>query len=209
MRNLENGERVTFEHIIPQKAKDETRDYYKSAPNLSVDEVVLTSVFSHTENASYPPYPHTVAYNNLVASCNGTFSDGTSALCCNNRRGDLTAYPIYYFADASSKIKYLPDGVAISIDCDPLVSDMIDHTGLNCGMLKDIRYMWCKLHDVSEDELARCSASAEERKKLLLSIMFNDKKDPSNLIIKFEKDEYWAKLMNYKFFYGYYKSNPI
>jgi hypothetical protein len=209
MRNLEDGERVTFEHIIPQTANETTRDYYRSAPNLSEDDVVLTSVFAHTENASYPPYPHTVAYNNLVASCDGVFPDGTSALCCNNRRGDLTAYPVYYDANVSSKIVYSLDGIAISVDCDPLVSDMIDHTGLNCRILQDIRFVWSQLHEVSEDELTHCLDDVKNREALLLSVMFKstDRMDYKlNLIVKFTKDNYWIKLMNYKFFWEYYKS---
>jgi hypothetical protein len=207
MRRLSDGERVTFEHIIPQTADESVRGSYESAPNLSAAEVILTSEFSHKSDPVCPPYPHTVAYNNLVASCDGSFPDGTSALCCNHRRRDSFAYPVYYHADAGSRIKYLPDGSAIAVSQDSPQEIMIDHAGLNCRILRDIRYLWHQLRTLAEDDLNKCSANADYRRYTLHRPLFvsMDKLDAKlALIDKFTKDNYWAKLMSYKFFYEYF-----
>jgi len=37
------------------------------------------------------PFPHFIAYENLVASCNGYIPDEGKAKCCNNKRGDFSA----------------------------------------------------------------------------------------------------------------------
>lgn len=88
----DSDEVVTLEHIIPRgfESGNGKLPYYQSAPELSPEEVVMTDEYEQTYDQSKLGLPHKVAYNNIVASCNGTFpyvrnqNEGKSKICCTN-----------------------------------------------------------------------------------------------------------------------------
>ena len=79
-KKASNGgiEKISLEHIIP-RGYDNTNNArladYQAAPNLNIGDVILREDFERNTNQDTPPYPHNVAYNNLVASCLGNFPD--------------------------------------------------------------------------------------------------------------------------------------
>jgi hypothetical protein len=212
MRKLNSKEAVTFEHIIPQSEGPVGIDYYREAPGLSEAEVILTSEFIRTSNQRTPPYPHTVAYNNLVVSCNGSFTDGTRALCCNLKRRDDKVFPLYLLPDAENHITYTPNGRAISIsDQQERGGMLIDNTGLNCQILVEIRRLWYLLRHENFLEICACSHREGKRKYILCRNLFNsdaDTKRDLDILKKFSLQNYWDKLMKYHYFYNYYNRLP-
>jgi hypothetical protein len=208
MRKLNAKEHVTFEHIIPQSEKTAAVDYYRAAPGLSDTEVILTSEFINVPGRQTPPYPHVVAYNNLVASCDGSFTDGTRALCCNHKRGDRMAFPLYLLPDAESHVIYTDNGRAISIsDQQEKGSVLIDNVGLNCQILVEIRRLWYVLRHEDYREICACSHLEEKRKYILSRNLFKSVADAEryfNIFQKFSRQNYWDKLMRYNYFYAYY-----
>lgn len=216
MRKLNGKERVTLEHIIPQTASPAELSYYQSIKELSLREVVLTCDFVRSNNQNFPPYPHTVAYNNLVASCDGTFPDRQSpfsSCCCNEKRGSKRAFPIYYLPNVESDIlEYLPNGqvmAKIGTGWYQQTYDTIGSTKLNCKALVDIRKLWYLLRTVDYQSICDCREE-EKRKYLLAKILFDgnfNAKEGWTLYEKFVKIEYWRTFMLYYWFYNYYKKH--
>ena len=70
--NTPNSRNVTLEHVIPNKTKKE-EDYnkYIQYGALDAEHVIFGKLIDKTQQLKFPPYPHFVAYENLVASCNG------------------------------------------------------------------------------------------------------------------------------------------
>lgn len=110
LRKIERKQSATLEHIIPQNSQ--TTAGYDRYEELSAHEIVLTSHFTSANNQSRPPYPHTVAWNNLVVSCNGRFplDNHVASHCCNNARSSDFAPPVYYLRDIESRIVFMQDG---------------------------------------------------------------------------------------------------
>lgn len=218
MRKLNSKERVTLEHIIPQTAPRAEVPYYQSVKELSAKKVVLTSDFVGSNNQKYPPYPHTVAYNNLVASCDGTFPDRQapcSSCCCNEKRGSKRAFPIYYLPNVESDIlEYLPNGwimAKMGTNWYQQANDTIVSTKLNCRALTDIRKLWYLLRGVDYQGICDCRKE-DKRQHLLAEILFDGKinvKEGFALYEKFVKTEYWRTFMLYYWFYNYYKTHYI
>lgn len=215
MRKLNGKERVTLEHIIPQTASQAEQSYYQCINELSAREVVLTSDFVRNTNQKYPPYPHTVAYNNLVASCDGTFPDRQSpfsSCCCNEKRGSKRAFPIYYLPNVESDIlEYLPNGrimAKMGTNWYQQANDTIVSTKLNCRALTDIRKLWYLLRGVDYQGICDCRKE-DKRQHLLAKILFDrniiDVNEGYVLYEKFVKAEYWRTFMLYYWFYAYYK----
>ena len=119
-REEDSDKVVTLEHIIPRsytRANNQELSYYQNVPELSLTEVVVTDEYeSLNNNQGGTAQPHKVAYNNLVASCNGTFpyvrneNEGKSKLCCNEFRKNEKAYPIYFIENIHQYIDYQSDG---------------------------------------------------------------------------------------------------
>ncbi|MDR0750522.1 MAG: hypothetical protein LBF62_13265 [Tannerellaceae bacterium] len=77
MRNMENeNEQKTLEHIIPKSItkKDDFNKYLNSETVLNSSNVCLTKEFIDKKEKKFPPFPHSVAYQNLTISCNGQVS---------------------------------------------------------------------------------------------------------------------------------------
>lgn len=222
---IDSDEVVTREHIIPRgftmDNQDRVENYYQNCTELSTDEVLLTDRF---EDPSYkqklPPFPHKVAFNNLVASCNGTFpyvrssNFSKSKICCNEVRHEEDAYPVYYHPDIESMVEYGTDGgiqpcIGINTEMESRISDVIAHARLDCDTLKDIRYLWFVLSHVTKAEIYNCRTS-EQRNRLLSDLLYRPdfwKEDNVKLHDNFQKDDFWNTFMLYDYFYDVYSAN--
>lgn len=211
MRDLHlQNQRVTMEHIIPQSSDEATFNGYVAwnVRNLTVGDVVRTSNFTGRPNVSVPPRPHTVTFENLVASCDGTFPDkaGTSQ-CCNNRRKDKEVYPLFYVVNIGDEMIFMDDG---SMQPDPRCVHQIeyrttiDNVRLNCQNLKDVRRLWHLFEDETQQVLVSCLGDRDLRDRTLKTVLFKQTdlvKQDSDILIKFMKDEYWKTFLLYHWFH--------
>lgn len=211
---------ITIEHIIPDSyTSSDDVAYYRSAPNLSPGDVEITDVY---ENPAYPQsagiHPHKVAFNNFVLSCKGTFPDirsrrgGKSAICCNEKRGNSEAYPVYFLPDVADYVDYLRNGdiqAVVGKTEESHVKVLIDSTNLQCDSLKDIRFLWYILRGKDLKEIAECNSNDNRRNYLLCEILF-DGSIPMDratvLFSKFIEDDSWDTFMLYHTFHDIMRS---
>ena len=213
MRKINSADEVDVEHIIPQSTRNIDVDYYRTAPGMDKDNIILTSEYVHADNQVCPPYPHSVSYNNLVASCYGTFPKlknnevmkSDSGCCCNNVRGNSKAYPIYFLPNVSELVVYHKHGRIFAkpnTDYTDKVGDVIINAKLGGDSLTSIRRLWYLLKDYPKVEIFNCANDVKARKNLLLEVLKNL---PSHIAKKifnqFEKDEYWNTFLLYDWFY--------
>lgn len=211
-----SDQKITLEHIIPRSyTSGSNASYYQSAQGLSSQDVELTDIYEspgYTQQTNI--HPHKVAYNNLVASCNGTFpdklnrSDGKQKLCCNLYRKELPAYPIYFHPDVSDFVDYLSDGDVQAVIGSPFESEiatLITNTNLQFISLKEIRYLWYLLRHTDEAAIYACNASKTDRDFLLGKILYGCEATDINRSVdihqKYVKQSYWDTLILYNEFH--------
>lgn len=216
MRRLAGEGDTTLEHIVPQSATaEDLAKYGKDEFPYLKNRLKLSSVFSKEVSPKFDHYPHTVAYDNLVASCYGLFpklksngevvNDG-SGHCCNNVRGKNEALPIYFLPNVSDLLKYQKNGDIVPADDekwhDPALK-MITSAKLSWQSLTEIRQLWYVLRDVTDEEIASCD---DEKKRfdliqdnLYLTDISKDKID--DLTNKFKKKDYWDIFLLYDWFH--------
>lgn len=215
MRDLsELNQHVTLEHIIPQETDTEEFCKYTSlrVRFLASTDVTLCNSFCFMPDVNLPPRPHTVTFENLVASCDGTFPDKAStAQCCNNRRGKKFVYPLYLDENIESEIVYMKNGtMQPKIGCthEAEYRQSIENVNLNCSNLKDIRRLWYLLANEDFDDLNASLNDKNLRVQLLRRVLYRD----VNMILqdnmiysKFMHDGYWSTFLMYHWFYKKYR----
>ena len=211
MRDLHmQNQRITLEHIIPQRSGQSEYRYYTGMDvfPLTVNEVILTDDFTGVPNVCFPPRPHTVTFENLVVSCDGTFPDKEGApQCCNHRRGQHHIYPLFYIEGVENEITYMEDGtIQPAAECKRQVEyrQTIDSVRLNCQNLKDIRRLWHLFAGVEGKVLIKCLKNKNLRAKTLMTVLFK-KEDQSlsdsRILEKFMKEDYWKTFLLYHWFH--------
>lgn len=208
LREIGKKQSATLEHIIPQSSA--TADGYNRYNELSEHEIILTSDFVSAHNQSCPPYPHTVAWNNLVVSCNGCFplDNNVSSHCCNNARSSDFAPPVYYLRDIESRIVFMQDGtmMAGNGDLHDDVQSTINAAKLNYSALKEIRRLWYLLRNHPYREIVKCSKDRNLRIQTLCSISSMENLADIRFVYKYQKDEYWEVFMKYHLFYTIFQN---
>lgn len=121
MRRIHDHNR-TLEHIIPRShGSHDCFDSYQLLGYAPLDRSRICAHYPDEPNPlipvwdgrAVPPYPHNVAYGNLVVSCDGKMHESRPE-CCNPTRGDSWIEPLYLNADVDRFIEYRPDGEAIA-----------------------------------------------------------------------------------------------
>lgn len=217
MRKLTGVDDTTLEHIIPQTADEQDAHYYqrKAFTRLS-EHVMLSKQFSQEENPNLSKMPHTVCYDNLVASCHGRFptikkekdevSDGHS---CNHPRGVRRALPLYFLEDIESIIGYGINGSIIynqesswSYEAD----ELIQSAKLNWETLTDIRALWYVLREIDLEQIIEEGSHEQSRIDLIRDNLyltnFSDERI-DRLEKKFSKEQYWECFLMYDWFHSY------
>lgn len=205
---------VTLEHVIPHKIKQDEWDQYKtqyrkiallSDKNLVV--CIRGEIADNTKKFGMPPYPHFLAYDNLVASCNGLTLDRLGNTvphhCCNNKREDQYVEPLYFHKDISKKLSYDYRG---HIQCDEAyVTYLQEEQGVNImsHFLNKVRLFWKQVAD--SDYTAEQVLEAEENKDLrqdIIDDVFTE--DLTGEWLFLDDHENWCVFSEYDWFYGYY-----
>ncbi len=212
MRDLsQKYQKVTLEHIIPQSASAEELGSYTAlgvVPLTNV-EVIRTADFTGVPIIGISPRPHTVTFENLMASCDGMFPEtGATAQCCNHKRGNKFVYPMFYVAMVENEIAYMEDGtMQPNGQCmlAQVYRDTIEHTRLNCQNLKDVRRLWHLFAGVDYRLLVACVSDRNLRTKTLKTVLFKKPEQSeadSKILGKFLKDDYWKTFLLYHWFHN-------
>ena len=211
MRGLHvQNQEVTLEHIIPQSCDAAKFNYYigLDVTPLTANNVVRTGDFTGVQNVVTPPRPHTVTFENLVASCDGTFPDKTgSSQCCNHKRGNEDIYPLFYVVTVGNEITYTQDGsMQPNAQCAHRAEYRItiEKARLNCTNLQDIRRLWHLFATEKIEDLAACLIDKDKRVMLLLQVLYHDERlmvQDARIQNKFMRDDYWKTFLMYHWFH--------
>lgn len=203
MRRLAKEDKVTLEHLITNGTIEREKFVYYFKRKTVLDEkVCLASDFISHEYIEVPPFPHTIAYQNLTVSCNGQIkSESKTVYCCNLKREEKPIEPIVLYNTIRSEVSYKQNGRAVWNKEQELLPTL-NKLGLNDGILQMIRRIWiyCKNKEVDLDSV--------ERKTILYSILseFSDEEFKNkhmsefNMLFNFHQDSFWNLLKEYSYF---------
>lgn len=205
-------ENLTIEHVMPHKVETKEVSHYYHYNNLFNSKIkrLLVGKNNCRKRLKVPPYPHFCAYENLVASCDGSIyqtdnpdeeSKWKLHKCCNNIRGKAKIIPIFYLKHATSIIKYEKDGELTYNEI--LYDKTIKILKLEEPTLAFIRRSWAKLaQEHSLQEVLRAKDDEILREILVddLNFSVNEQKRLLNRL-------YWYLLCEYSWFYAYFKQN--
>ena len=210
MRAISVKHRTTLEHLLPRKTKENdynTICHYQNTTRFMKRYVRWTQEPPHGK-IKVPPYPHYCAYENLVASCDGSVWDmsNPNALAskvhntCNNIRKDTKIVPLFYDSQVERRLLYERDG-ELTYD-EVKYRDTIGAIQLEHATLKLMRKSWA--------QIANTQYCIEDVKKAI-----NDEHLRQNILgdLRLSAAEYdflqrmniWGLLYEYRWFYDYFK----
>ena len=228
MRRLDE-EKTTLEHVIPNKTPSQ-EDYNNYQPFYEEglwQKMVFAKAFLMHPMWPGTAYPHTVAYENLLPSCDGKFAkvttsecharDNRVSKCCNNFRGEKFVIPFVLNAQMVSEFRYKSNGMVVWPVRSDVVGDLrmelllqhketIDKLGLNCAELVAIRRIWFFLSALQRD----CVPTEKERTILYLLEDKNLTNPEKAMLENFWSDNYWDLLSDFRYFKDHTKfaDNP-
>ena len=178
MRRLTGEGDTTLEHIIPQTAdENDARYYQKDEFPMLKKNIKLSVLFSHEQNPDLAQLPHSVCYDNLVASCHGKFpitqkeadieTDGHS---CNHPRGVKRALPLYFLTNIDTIIMYGINGSILANPDSPWceeAKELIQSAQLTWETLSDIRALWYVLRAIDINQIIAEGKNEQGRKDLI------------------------------------------
>lgn len=194
MRDLKGP---TLEHVIPQKVKsqEDFSKYFEIESKLDKENIILETEFLNNPK-DVPPFPHTVAYENLIPSCSGHLASRGSK-SCNNYRGDKFIQPLVFRQGIHNEIKYKINGFVEWTEEDlGTVFPTITSLGLNSLELKAIRRIWYYL---SSKNLS-CDESNKDEVINGIITELDDGDQMLEMLMNFKKTEYWKLLSQYTYF---------
>ena len=206
MRHLTKGE-VTLEHVMPQKIKKEDQDtdvrYYSQYGRLKKKYVKYMESIPKVGKLKIPPFPHSIAYENIVASCTGkVYNKGekyTLHQCCNNFRDNQKIIPAFFIRGIENQLGYRKDG---TIDCSERMDDTVKFLNLEHPSLVFIRKIWAAIvmAGITINEVKAAQKDNLQRNDIISDID----------IKKAERDKlgnniYWNLLNEFYWFHGYYQ----
>jgi len=218
MRTI-NEDETTLEHVIPNKTSDskEFNRYLNYETSYCKDSVIFVGDFLAQDAKTWPPYPHTIAYENLIPSCNGKMAkenksddpharDSRQSVCCNNYRGSKFVIPFVFIEQIKEQIEYKKNGIVVwnmanyvtdtakKEEC----ADSIINLGLNDSCLQAIRRLWFLLSRDGKDH--ECSLRDRERYVIFAAEDEQLSQGVRDCLWKFTEDNYWNLLKDYSYF---------
>ena len=211
---------TTIEHIIPNKIEDHVQydKYRKYYPRELWEKMIFSKDFLTNPRWPFRAFPHSVAYENLIPSCNGKFArsasedihaaDDRTSKCCNNKRSDEFVIPFVLDQHMVDEFKYKPNGLVVWPVTDSTIQGnerkklleehkkTIDALDLNCPELVAIRRIWFFLSSNGED----CVAELKERVIFALTEDECLTAEECSMLLNFWYDNYWSLLEEYRYF---------
>ena len=219
MRSIDENN-TTLEHIIPNKipSQKEYDLYQPFFPKHIWQNMVFAGYFLSNPRWPFRAYPHTIAYENLIPSCDGKFArsssptlhsrDDRESKCCNNKRGSKFVIPFVLNQQMVSEIKYKSDGYVVWPVTDNSIQgeerkrlllihkNTIDNLNLNCPELVAIRRIWFFLTSLGQD----CTKDNQGRTILFLTEDPSLSLEEEEMLKNFWSDNYWCLLEEYRYF---------
>lgn len=209
-----HNKNVSLEHIIPHNisAEDWVKDKaeYRRYPILTKNTVVCPKgvVENPYKKLGMPPFPHFLAYDNLVASCDGQTLDEYARVmshhCCNIKRGCNFVEPLFFHENVESEITYDNRG---NLQCPEEYVPYLDKRGVNvmCNFLNMVRQFWKRIAD-SEYTVAQVyeAENNDSLRKDIIDDVFTY--DYTGHWLFLTEQSKWCIYSDYAWFYGYYKS---
>jgi hypothetical protein len=202
MKTLDTkNDEITLEHIIINNITGPSEyTKYLIRDTILTNKVCLASTFIDNEKELVPPYPHTIAYQNLAASCNGNIlhikGNSLTHSCCNLKRGNEYIEPIILYTTIKKEIEYKTNGFAIWIQEKGTIPTL-NILGLNDDTLRMIRRIWIYAKTINFDIL---TANDPDKNKLLYRLLENIPDNESNILFNFTNATFWALLKKYDYF---------
>lgn len=204
LRNLDECSQVTIEHIMRNHAADKYElDKYRRIKSTELDPLPHSNDFLSLNPKTFPPHPHSIAYQNLVVSCDGNLlKENTKPVCCNLKRKNRFIPPLPLFNDIESTFVYYQDGLAEWTE-DPKPPESQENAvrilGLNNTVLKMARRIWFFCKDNSMDP------NVLTRNEIINSMMgsFDPAavtKRETDMLLNFKTDKYWNLFLEYRAF---------
>lgn len=203
MRRLSECKKMTIEHVMPNHAVDKTElDKYRTRATV-LDGLPHSEDFKSLSPITYPPHPHSIAYQNLLLSCDGNlFNESPTPQCCNLKRKHTFLPPFVLYSNIIQTFIYTEDGMAEwQEDPEPPESkgNAMRILGLNKSILKMVRRIWFFCTDNNLNPQI-------EEKDFVVNTMMGYLNFPSmneediNMLLNFKKDKYWKLLLEYDAF---------
>ncbi|GHT22149.1 hypothetical protein AGMMS4957_11990 [Bacteroidia bacterium] len=193
---------ISLEHLVPQSIDKKSKfdEYIQSDTVLNEENICLESDFIQSANPKFPPFPHTVAYQNLVVSCSGV--DCPSKIKsekpthCNEFRGNKNITPIILYKSIIDEIEYKDNGFVIWKNDTEEENPTIETLGLNDVTLKMIRRIWLYAGNKHLNLLDLDTIQDDFLYDLLAEI--DDKE--LEILLNFRNEQYWSLLKKYNYF---------
>lgn len=204
MRNiaeLDSQER-NLEHAIVNHPVnlDEYNLYLDKGSSLDSAPIEPSSTFL-IKQAPPPPYPHSIAYENLLVLCAGHLHVASATpLSCNCKRVHHYVAPLQLMKDIEQEIIYLHNGLMVWINETNTNTPSIEVLGLNNQVLKIIRRLW---YNLSRDHLNPQNCNKDEVIYNVLSEMLDDNESDSAIqtLFLFQTNSwYWDLLRQFDYF---------
>ena len=203
MRDLSKGCTVTVEHIMPNHSVNKAElDLYRTR-KTELDGLPHPNEFKSMIPITYPPHPHTIAYQNLVLSCNGIFfSEDTKAKCCNLKRKHKFLPPFLLYDNIATTFIYYANGFVewTEDSAEPgSPHNAIKILGLNCPILRMIRKIWFFCNDHKFDPRTNTKDEIINTMMGFISVNSLDESE-INMLLNFKNEKYWKLLLEYDAF---------
>lgn len=199
MRRLKDSPiHTSIEHVIPQHvSKEDYERYFTYGAEIDRGMIMHEEDYVHG-NRQTPPYPHTVAYENFVLSCDGIYPNSTSVQSCNSKRGDEFIPPVSFIRDIHEKLQYLKNGNVRYTGREDGEIPMVTIIGIDAPILKAIRMIWAYLDEHGEN-VANCNRNViiDTLWTDMMSTLTREEEEALNL---FREKEYWDLLGAYDYF---------
>jgi len=191
MQNLEESNKISLEHFIPKNCNQDTFARYNHP--IFTKNVIHTNSFDKG-NKIIPPekYPHDIAYHNLLVSCK-------NPVHCNLGRGNKFIRPLVYDDQIMKKVEYDRNGRIFSAE----YFKEINQLNLSVEELRQFRQIW-NIISKKYPDLDLKTITCQDLDIIVkgLSLL----KNPKLLENLFNSPKNIEKLLDYKWFYEYYKS---
>lgn len=194
MRRMDNHEdSATIEHIIPENATDpaEADHYFQGRPTgLNSRNVCLTHDYFNAGQPPRPPYPHKLAYHNMVIACKD----------CNNNRGSERIDPLFLYDTVHQEVHYDHQTGKMDWTADPEPNRTVSAVKLNREQLRAFRVAWFYAHAKA---VSPQSLNDIGRKDFVHEVfgeaVMNDEK-LGDVILNMNGEEFWRRFLKYEYF---------
>ena len=192
----------SIEHVIVNHPKDDNDYYQYLGKNSLLDtaDMVSSAAFLASQSTP-PPYPHSVAYENMLISCAGHCHLGVgTSFTCNGFRGHKFIHPLPLMANITHEVKYLKNGFVYWVNETNSMKPTIECLGLNNDVLKLIRRVWYKLSSM-ENNATDCNR--QQLAYEVLGEMLDEGASDSyiqTLFLFAHNDWYWNLLQQFNYF---------